>query len=265
MDKIIVNDPDEITVTGLIVKLKAGIRYIKSKRLTLLVFAVLGVLIGVFYPVFIKPSYKALSTFVLEESSKGGGMGLGQYAGIASLAGIDLGSGSEKGLFQGDNILELYKSRLMLEKTLLTPVLIDGKNELLIDRYIQYNNLLDKWKNRNIGNVNFNNSPKKFSRAEDSILRDLTKYFNKHILTVSKPDKKLSIINVEIKSKDEVFAQLFNQTLVQTVNRFYIETQTKKTAQSVLVIAVHQSAGLMGSPGAAIFLKFRGSLLFQYK
>ena len=236
MDKIIENDPDEITVTGLIVKLKSGIRYIKSKRLILLVFAVLGVLTGIFYPIVIKPTYKAISTFVLEESSKGGGMGLGQYAGLASLAGIDIGGGSEKGLFQGDNILELYKSRLMLEKTLLTPVTIAGKNQLLIDRYIQSNNLTGKWKNQNIANVSFDNNPKKFSRAEDSILRDLIKYFNKHVLTVSKPDKKLSIISVEIKSKDELFAQLFNQTLVQTVNNFYVQTQTKKTTQSVKVL-----------------------------
>jgi len=229
MDSINQVDPDEITIKGLVVKLKSGIRYIKSRKGLLLIFAVLGVVLGLLYSIFIKPTYKAVSTFVLEESSKGGGMGLGQYAGLASLAGIDIGSGSEKGLFQGDNILELYKSRLMIQKTLLTPVDINGKPQLLIDRYIQSNHLLEKWKSKNnIQSVNFSNNPKKFTRAEDSILRDLTKYFNKHVLTVTKPDKKLSIISVEIKAKDEVFAQLFNQTLVQTVNNFYVETQTKK-------------------------------------
>jgi hypothetical protein len=241
IDRINQLDPDEITIKGLVIKLKSGIRYIKSKRLLLLVFIVLGLLIGLLYSIFIKPTYKAVSTFVLEESSKGGGMGLGQYAGIASLAGIDIGGASEKGLFQGDNILELYKSRLMIQKTLLTPVQINGKNQLLIDRYIETNNLLEKWKNHNhIQTVNFSDEPKKFTRAEDSILRDLVKYFNKRVLTVTKPDKKLSIIDVEIKSKDELFAQLFNQTLVQTVNNFYVETQTKKTSQSVKVLQ-HQA------------------------
>jgi len=241
MDRINEIEPDEITIKGLILKLKAAIRYIKKRRLILLLFSVLGILAGIFYPIVIKPTYKAVSTFVLEESSKGGGLGLGQYSGLASLAGIDIGSGSEKGLFQGDNILELYKSRLMIEKTLLTPVEINGKSQLLIDRYIQSNNLLEKWRNKNnIQSVNFNKSPKKFTRAEDSIIRDLTKYFNKRILTVSKPDKKLSIINVEIKAKDEIFAALFNQTLVQTVNNFYVETQTKKTFQNVQVLQ-HQA------------------------
>lgn len=52
---------------------------------------------------------------MLDESNKGAG--LSQYASLASMAGIDLGGSSSGGIFQSDNILELYKSRLMIEKS----------------------------------------------------------------------------------------------------------------------------------------------------
>lgn len=242
MDNINKAEPDVISVTEWVLKLKSYNRYLKRKRRILLFFALSGILIGILYSFFLeKPAYKAISTFVLEESGHSGG-GLGQYASLASLAGIDLGSaGSEKGLFQGDNILELYKSRLMIQKTLLTPVEIDGKKQLLIDRYIQSNHLQEKWRKKfHIENLNFNGNPKNFSRLQDSIIRDIIKNFNKNVLFVTKPDKKLSIINVEVKYKDELFAQYFNQNLVQTVNDFYIQTQTRKTFQNVQVLQ-HQA------------------------
>jgi hypothetical protein len=242
MDKINDVESDEVSVKELVSKLKSSVRYIKSKWIISLVFTIAGALIGIFYPLVIKPTYKAVSTFVLEESGHGGALGsLSQFSGLASLAGLDIGGGSDKGLFQGDNILELYKSRLMLTKTLLTPVEINGKKQLLIERYIEFNNLREKWKNKdNIQSINFNGDPKKFDRKQDSIIRDFTKYFNKRILSITKPDKKLSIISVEVDSKDEIFAQIFDQTLVQTVNDFYIQTQTKKTTQSVRVLQ-HQA------------------------
>ena len=234
MDKI---DPDEITVKELVRKIKSSIKYLRRRRRTLLLFCVVGILLGIVYSFVQTPVYKATSTFVLEEAAHGAGGALGQYSSLASLAGIDLGGGSEKGLFQGDNILELYKSRLMIEKTLLTQVESDGKKQLLINRYLESGRgWFGSVKKSPYANMDFSVGPKKFSRKQDSIMRDIIKYFNKKILTVTKPDKKLSIISVDVKYSDEVFAQLFNQTLVQNVNNFYIQTQTRKSTQSVSVL-----------------------------
>jgi len=241
MDKIDKIETDEISVKELVSKIKSSVRYVKSRRKILIWFTIGGFIIGLLYALIVSPVYKATSTFVLEENGHSGGLGLSQYSSLASLAGIDLGGGSEKGLFQGDNILELYKSRLMIEKTLLTTITIDGKKQLLINRYAESSKAWLPWGNKaDLASMDFSGNPKLFSRKKDSILRDLVKYFNKNILTVTKPDKKLSIINVEIKFKDEIFAQLFNQTLVQNVNNFYVQTQTRKTSQSVQVLQ-HQA------------------------
>ena len=107
---------DVVTVKEMILKTKRLNRYLVSKWKIILIAGVIGGALGLLYATYKSTQYTAESTFVLEEADRSGG-GLGQYSALASMVGIDVGSSS--GLFQGDNILELYKSRLMLEKTLL--------------------------------------------------------------------------------------------------------------------------------------------------
>ena len=230
-----VNNSNEITVKDLIIKIKSGIKYLKSRWRFILIFAIAGSAIGLLYAFEKKTTYTAVSTFVLEDNSKQGL--LGQYAGIASLAGVDIGVGSGGGIFQGDNILELYKSRLMIQKALLTEVNIDGKNQLLIDRFISANRLREQWsKNAKIGNISFSGDATKFNRIQDSLIIDIVDLFNKEILSVNKPDKKLSIIAVSVTTNDELFSKLFADNIVETVNNFYVQTKTKNAAQNVQLL-----------------------------
>jgi hypothetical protein len=167
-----------------------------------------------------------------------GGSGLGQLAGLASLAGINFGGGGGGGnLFEGDNIIELYKSREMIERALLTEVTIRGKKQMLIDRYINFNNLRKQWREDDyIDSITFRGDPDQFSRKQDSIITDLVALFDKSVLDIDKLDKKLSIISVKVTSADEIFSKMFADKLVETVNNFYILTKTKKTYQSVKVL-----------------------------
>lgn len=229
-----INESDEISLKELILKLRSAFTYLKSKWLIVLFYSVLGGLLGLCYALYKKPVYVATSTFVLEDS-KGGG--LGQYAGLASLAGIDVSGSGAGGIFQGDNIIELYKSRVMIEKTLLSTVNINGKNQLLIDRYVNFNELRDKWKEKDhINSISFYGDPDKFNRKQDSIISDLVLIFNKSILNVDKIDKKLNILKVDVATNDELFSKDFNNKLVETVNNFYSETKTKKSSENVLIL-----------------------------
>jgi len=228
----------EITIGEFLGKIGSSLRYALAQWRIVLLFALFCGLMGLCYSIFRKTKYTAVSTFVLEDESKSGM--LSQYSGLASLAGIDLNSGS-MGLFQGDNILELYKSRTMIEKTLLSDAVIDGKNQLLIERYIDFNNLRKKWKSHDdIAQIDFNGDPTKFDRAQDSIITDIVKTFNKHVLEVNKLDKKLSIIVVEVTIDDEPFAAAFTKKLEENVNTFYIQTKIKKSAENVAVLQ-HQA------------------------
>jgi len=229
---------EEISLKDISNKIKSGARYIKSKRIIVLIVSIAGMLLGLAYSILKKPTYTAVCTFVLEEGDKGG---LGQYSSLASLAGINLGGGGNGGgIFQGDNILDLYKSRTMIEKGLLSTCTIDGKKQLLIDRFIDYYKMRSKQKgDGKIGAVNFNGDPESFSRIQDSIITIFVEMFNKRILTVTKPDKK-NIIKVEVVSKDEQFSKCFADKMVENVNSFYIETKTKKEALNVRVLQ-HQA------------------------
>jgi len=233
IQKDITNNTNEISVKDIISKIKSGIRYLKSQWLIILIFFIVGAGIGLAYSIVKKTTYTAVCTFVLEEGDKQGG--LGQYSSLASLAGINLGSAG--GIFQGDNILELYKSRLMIEKTLLSKVNINGHDQLLIDRYVDFTKMRKSWyKNDKIDSINFNGDPAKFNRKQDSIITVLVEFFNKKILNVGKPDKKLDIIEVAVTTKDELFSKDFTDKIVETVNNFYIQTKTKNASQNVQIL-----------------------------
>ncbi|MEJ7691781.1 lipopolysaccharide biosynthesis protein [Daejeonella sp.] len=226
---------DEISLKELILKVQEWWKYLLSKWLIILVTGITGGIIGLGVAYFTKPVFIAVTTFVLEEDNGGGGM-LGQLGGLASLAGLDGGGGG--GLFQGDNIIELYRSRSMVEKTLLSYVDHQGKSKLLIDHYIEFNDLKEGWNDReDLKNITFSpNDHGNFTRIQDSILGITVKSINQSYLSVSKPDKKLSIIKVAVNSKDEFFAKAFNNQIVQNVNDFYVQTKTKKALENLAII-----------------------------
>jgi Uncharacterized protein involved in exopolysaccharide biosynthesis len=226
---------DEISVKQFLSVLHDWIRYLLSKWLVIISLGILGGMLGLCYAWFKKPIYTATTTFVLEDGDKQGG--LGQYAGLASMVGIDLGGGGG-GLFQGENIIELYKSRTMVEETLLSRIEYNGGKHLLIDRYIEFNKLRQSWSsNAKLKDIDFNlNGRKSFTRLQDSILGLAVKDIKANNLFVSKPDKKLSIIRVDIKSKDELFSKMFNDQIVKNVNDFYVRTKTKKSLQNVQIL-----------------------------
>lgn len=229
---------DEISLKELILKLKEWYSYLLSKWKTILIAGIIGGALGLTYAYLKKPVYTAETTFVLEEGESGGG--LGQYAGIASMVGLDLGGGGG-GIFKGDNILELYKSRRMIQQTLLSRDTFNGKTELLINRYIDFNHLREKWtKNLKTVKLEFTKDITNYSRTQDSVMGKIVEDYNKNFLEVTKPDKKLSIISVKFSSKDELFAKAFTINIVKTVNDFYVKTKTKKSAQNLAVLQ-HQT------------------------
>jgi len=230
---------DEISLKDLLLKIKDWYAYLLSKWVLVLIGILIGILLGLAFSFFKKPKYTASTTFVLEEGEKSGG--LSQYSGLASMVGINLGNGAG-GIFEGDNILELYKSRTMIENALLTKVDFNGKKELLIDRYIDMNELREKWKDEPWGkSIQFNTRDStlmngQLSRLQDSIIGSIVVDINKKYLKVDKPDKKLSIMKADVISNDELFSKAFNEQIVKKVNDFYIRTKTKRSLENVVIL-----------------------------
>ena len=243
-------DNDEISLKELIQKIQEWIAYLKTQWKLIIGIAALGGIIGFVYASFQKPSYLATTTFVLEED-KGGGMG--GAMGLASSFGFDLGA-SGGGLFSSSNIIELMKSRLVIEKTLLNPVILAGKEISLADYYIQINELKEGWgKKPKLANINFpvNADRTKFSLEQDSILYSISLGLSNNNLTILQKDKKVSIISLTVKTESELFSKLFCEQLLKETSDFYIETKSKKSRLNVDILQ-HQADSIRAELNSAI-------------
>lgn len=223
---------DKITLKEVVQRFRYWMVFFLGKWKILLIAGLLGLALGAIASVLKKPVFHAETTFVLEENDMSG---LNQMSGLASLVGVNLGSlGASSGLFQGDNIMELYRSDNMLGKTLLSSF---DEGNLLIDRYITFNKLDKKWQRKvNLSSMDFSIDRAAFTVKQDSVVKEIAKLIREKHLSVEKPNRKLTIIQVNVTSKDEHFAKVFNETLVENVNAFYFETKTKKTAENVSIL-----------------------------
>ena len=224
--------PSQFTLKEVVQNLIDWVSFFSSKWKILLVSFVLGAGMGAGYSQLKDPVFHAETSFVLEEEGMGG---MGQMSGIASLLGVNLGGiGGTNGLFQGDNIMELYRSDRMLEETLLSPF---DKESLLIDRFIEFEELQTKWASTiDLSALTFSASKENHGVKQDSVIKEIANIIREKQLVVVKPDRKLSIIQVNVTSKDEGYAKLFNETLVSKVNAFYLETKTKKTGENLRIL-----------------------------
>jgi uncharacterized protein involved in exopolysaccharide biosynthesis len=226
---------DEISLRELLFKLGDLRRYLVSKWVTILIAITLGAALGLLIAILKKPTYEAELTFVLEEQ-KGGGA-LSSYAGIASQFGINLGGmGGEDGLFSNDNIIEFLKSRRLIQQTLLSEVMINGKKELLVDRYVRMNKLNESWnENEKLKDFHFTADTGRHF-IQDSLIADYHKNIIKKDLLIEKLDKKLNILSLKVETKDELYSKAFCEKLIMNATNFYIQTLTKKSQDNLDVL-----------------------------
>jgi len=222
----------QFTLKEVIQNLRDWLLFFISHWKVLIAAGLIGMVLGALVSIFKKPVFHAETSFVLEEGDSGG---ISQMSGLASLVGVNLGSlGSTSGLFQGDNIMELYKSDRMLGETLLSPF---DQDQLLIDRFVEFEKLDKKWASKvDISGMDFSLDRDQFTVSQDSVIQQVSKLIRESQVSVIKPDRKLSIIQVSISSKDEAFAKIFNEALVDKVNTFYLETKTKKTGENLRIL-----------------------------
>lgn len=230
MEESLQNSSDEISIKELIQKLQSLWKFLLSRWLVISLFGILGAALGLGYA-FLQPiKYTSKLSFVVEDGKSGGG-------GLASLAGqfgFDLGGGGGGGVFSGDNILLFLKSEGLVRETLLTSYDESGKMTLA-DRYAEVAKLKEGWeKNPKIGIIKFTDFViKSMPRKEDSLMQAIVKGIILSELSVAKPDKKASFIEVKVSSKDELFAKLFAERLVKVATDRYIESKTKTKALNI--------------------------------
>lgn len=227
---------DEISLKELIDKGKEWWHYLLSQWKIIVLAGVIGAALGLAYSFSKKPIYTATLSFALEDE-KGGG-GLGSALGLASSFGIDLGGGGGS-VFTGSNLTELFKSRAMVEQTLLSPVVVEGKTISLAEMYIQNQEWRKKWNEKpKLASIQFlpDTKRKYFTRVHDSILGVMYQDLSKTGLSVAQKDKKISIITIDVNSTNELFSKYFTEALVKEVSDFYVTTKSKKARMNMDIL-----------------------------
>ena len=228
---------DEMSLKEVIIKFKEWYFYLLSKWLIFLFAGILGAVIGLTYYWNQKPVYTAITTYALDDEKSGGG--ISGALGLASSLGIDLGGTSAGGAFGSANLMELMHSRSLIEKTLLSAVVVEGKKMSLVDYYIDVNNIRKGWANKQqFFELHFpvNLKRENFTRIQDSVLGNIYTAMDKDQLSISQKDKKVSIGTIEVRSVNENFAKLFCETLVKEVSDFYIDTKSLKARNNVVIL-----------------------------
>ncbi len=210
---------------------RTWITYLKSKLLWVILAGVIFGLYGIYYSSTQKPVYTAQLTF----ASDIGQSGINAYAGIASQLGLDVGGGES--IFEGDNLMELLRSRLLVQKTFLTPVSINGKNELLLNYYINIKGLRKQWSgNPALTKLTFTAAPQSADRDRDSIMKTFYNNIVNGALTIDRIDRRLNIISATLKDNDELFAKLFLEQLVNNAIQYYTNFKIEKAKQNVQIL-----------------------------
>jgi uncharacterized protein involved in exopolysaccharide biosynthesis len=245
-------DNDEISLKELVLKIKEWYQFLLTKWKLIVLAGIIGGVIGFTYAYFQKPTYKAVLTFALEEEKSGGGMsGLG---GLASQFGFDIG-GSGGGAFAGSNLIELMKSRLLVEKTLLNPIEINGKTISIAEYYIQINKMREAWdENPAFKNIQFlpNADRASFTLQQDSILKGIfSSVTGPKNLTIGQKDKKVSITSIEVVSSNENFSKIFCENLAKETSEYYVEIKSKKARLNVEILQ-HQVDSVRGQFNTSI-------------
>jgi uncharacterized protein involved in exopolysaccharide biosynthesis len=229
-------EADEISLKELILKLQEWYRYLLTRWIIIISTGILGGGVGLAYAYSQKPVYTAELTFVLEGKNSGGS--LANYAGLASQFGINMGSGGG-GVFEGQNFFELMKSRLMIEKVLLTTVHSKGKKQTLAEYYIDIKGLREKWsENPKLKNIQFlpGSDPNGFTLEQNAMISSFHNSLVAKNLVVDNKDKKSSIISMRFSSEDELFSKYFTEVLVKEVSDLYIDTKTRKSVKNLAIL-----------------------------
>lgn len=227
---------DEITLKELIESIAAWFHFLLSKWKTIVIAGVIGGLLGIGYSLIQKPVYTASLSFALEDDKSAGSGGV---LSLASQFGISLG-GSGGSIFEGSNLIELFKSRSMVEQTLMKPVFYNSDTISLAEMYIQNKKWRKGWdKNPKFAKIQFIPETKRnyFTRVHDSILGEIYKDLSKNCLSVGQKDKKVSIITMEVSSTNELFSKYFCENLARQVGLFYITTKSKKARTNMEILA----------------------------
>lgn len=205
---------------------KAAGRYLKSRWHVIFFSALLFGAAGFVYSFLKPPYYVAEMTFALDEGA-GGPANAPVPISEQIIRGGSIDAG---GIFSSiTNIVELMQSRLLIEKTLRTPLQLNGKTKTYADFFLDSLKYRAKWiKDSSHQKIDFAVTDGKDSLFQNGILYNIFQILTGEMIKIDQKGKGTTIISVMCMSKNEAFSKQFLEAWMSEVTKFYISTKTER-------------------------------------
>ena len=211
---------DEASFKDFVVTILDYKNELKKRLLIILAVAIIFSLIGFGFSKSQEDKYNAVISFIIEDQSETSN--LSSLSGMANMIGIDMGGGSSSS-FNQQNIIELLKSRKIIERTLNNKYEIEGKSDLLLNHYIRINNIITDSSSTNPSSHYDYNSIVNivWSRIIDSDMEILFQ------------NDESNILNLSFESLNAEFAKNFTEKIIDEMSEMYIDYQTEKSRNTL--------------------------------
>ena len=211
---------DEINLKDLVIIFTEYKRFIFKRAFIILVFSFLFFVFGLFFAFFSEEKYNAELTFLVESNQSSLASTGSSIAGLAAQFGLESG---ENTTFSQNNVIELLRSRGVIQSALMESVRLDGKKDLLIEHYLEINDIRDSWSDIEFLNkLSFHDNITYF---HDSIISAILPMIQDD-LDISLTSGESNIITLSYISSHERFAKFFVEKLINQMSRMYILNKT---------------------------------------
>tara|TARA_B100001029_G_C15029003_1_gene435606 strand:+ start:360 stop:1373 length:1014 start_codon:yes stop_codon:yes gene_type:complete len=213
------NLDENIDLKDILIKISEYKNHLLLNKKSIFKGIIVFIILGISGSFLLPNNYNAKLTFVVEASSSNI---LSSYSGIASQFGIDLGM-SESSTFTQNNIIEIIKSRSVIEASLMTKSVVNNSRNLLVEHYLtinEYVNDLDVFQE---------SSP----LERDSIIAFIWQDIVENSLAIDFESRDATIITITFSSVDEEFSKIFTETLIQEIEKLYTSITVNKARNTV--------------------------------
>mgnify|MGYP000951877919 FL=1 len=237
----------EITLRDLIVKTKEYFMLIPRNWKYIALISVISMIMLTTEALFQKPIYKADLSFMINEDS---GNPLGSISGMLGTFGIE-----NKGKSNIARVLELSKSRRIIEKVLLDKVLINDTEDFFANHLINYLDTLKEW--------NYQPGYKFWAKTDDSLQNfkfqhsDLSKFTETDFKALKKLYASIAgnqdgndglmhngfsaesrILNLSVESLEQDLSIQLTNSLFDELSSFYVEKSIEKQKSTFKILKI---------------------------
>ena len=201
---------------------------LRNRWKSVLILTALGLALGAGWGVLHPEKFEARMLIAVEDDDSNG------WQNLLSQFGIDVGGNNPGGIFKGESLVRLFKTRSRVEDMLLKEVeFLDGRKTTIANRLLSHSKL----RHKNVfEGVELPSDRAGFQPIQDSLLYELYEEVIGTVLHVDKPERKLSLIEVVCTHEDKFLAKAMTEELVTQTSKFYIDVLTKKTRANLNVL-----------------------------